>query len=121
MSYEFYKLMHLVGIVLLFSGLVSMLTLKVAGIPVEGSVKKFSFITHGLGLLLILVGGFGLLARLQLMADMPKWVYVKLLVWLFMGGAISLVKRKGHLGWSLYIVLLCVFAIAGYVALSKPF
>ena len=120
MSYEFYKIMHLTGLVLLFSGLVTLLTLKVTGVALEGSPKKFAFLTHGLGLLLLLVGGFGLLARLNMMHPFPNWVYVKLASWLFFGGIIALIKRK-NLGWSFYVLLLCVFVITGYVAITKPF
>lgn len=121
MSYEFYKLLHLVGIVLLFSGLVSLLTMKLAGIPIEGALKKFAYITHGVGLVLILVSGFGLLARLQLVAEIPKWVYIKLCVWLFMGGVATLIKRQGHLAWKLYTIIICVFIVAAYVGITKPF
>ena len=121
MSYEFYKLLHLLGIVLLFSGLVSMLTMKIAGVPVEGALKKFVYITHGVGLLLILVSGFGIMARLQMIADIPKWIYIKLSVWLFMGGVITLIKRQGHLAWKLYTIIMCVFIVAAYVGITKPF
>ena len=121
MSYEFYKILHLIGIVLLFSGLISLLTLKVTSVAVEGSAKKFAFITHGVGLFLLLLSGFGLLARLGLAQQMPHWVYVKLLIWLVFGGVIALIKRKPTLGWSMYIPLLTIFMIAAYVAVTKPF
>ncbi len=121
MSYEFYKMLHITGIVLLFSGLVTLLTMKVAGIPLEGTSKRFAFLAHGLGLVLILVAGFGLLARLGLVSSMPSWVYIKIAIWLYFGLAIALIKRKGQLGWKLYIPLILVFMIASYVATEKPF
>ena len=120
MSYEFYKLLHLTGIVLLFSGLVSMLTVKVAGQTLEGRTKKFSFMTHGLGLLLIIISGFGLLARLGMIQEIPNWVYVKLLIWLFFGGIVALIKRKAT-GWNFYVILICIFILAAYVGITKPF
>ncbi len=121
MSYEFYKIMHLLGLVLLFSGLVGLLTVKMTGGKVEGSTKSLVFASHGIGLVLLLVGGFGLMARLQLTQAMPNWIYVKLAVWLFMGGAIGLVKRKGHIGWPLFLSLILFFLIAAYFAVYKPF
>lgn len=121
MSYEFYKLLHVLGIVLLFSGLICLLTLKVAGAAVEGGAKKFAFLTHGIGLFLLLLSGFGLLARLGMAREMPNWVYVKLLIWLVFGGVIALIKRKPKIGWSLYIPLLVIYLIAAYVAINKPF
>jgi hypothetical protein len=121
MSYEIYKIIHLLGIVLLFSGLAGLLTVRMSGGQLAGSTKSLVFVTHGVGLLFLIVSGFGLLARLGLARDIPNWVFVKLAVWLFMGGAISLVKRKGQIGWPLYLSLLLVFLIAAYFAIFKPF
>ena len=121
MPYEFYKILHMTGIVLLFSGLICLLTLKVTGVTVDGSAKKFAFITHGVGLFLLLLSGFGLLARLGLAQQMPNWVYIKILIWLVFGGILVLIKRKPKLGWSMYIPLLTIFIIAAYVAVTKPF
>lgn len=121
MTTEFYKLMHLLGIVIMFSGLVGLLTLKMAGTPVEGKMKSFVHMSHGIGLLFILVGGFGMLAKLGLMQDLPLWVYGKLLIWLIFGGLIALVKRKASLGFPIFSLLVSLFLISGWLALYKPF
>ncbi|MGZ3691467.1 MAG: hypothetical protein ACXVAX_08185 [Pseudobdellovibrio sp.] len=121
MSYEFYKMLHITGIVLLFSGLTALLTMKATGVPLEGPSRKFAFLSHGLGLFLILLAGFGMMARLGMMGAMPNWIYVKIAIWLYFGAAIALVKRKGQLGWKLYIPLILVLMLAAYVALTKPF
>lgn len=121
MSYEFYKIMHLTGIVLLFSGLAGLLTLKMAGAELSRNVKSLVFISHGAGSLFILVGGFGLLARLGIISGLPIWVYGKLAIWLILGGSIALIKRKSNLGWPLFISLIIIFIAANYLALVKPF
>lgn len=121
MSLEFYTMLHVTGIVMVFSGLVALLTMKISGTPIEGNSKKFAFLTHGIGLLIVLVSGFGMMARLGLVSGFPNWIYAKLAIWLYFGGAIALVKRKGHLGWKLYLPLILVLMIAGYIALAKPF
>lgn len=121
MSYEFYKILHITGLILLFFGLSSALTLKMAGATFTGSVKKMAFITHGLGLLFLLVSGFGLLAKLGIMAEMPGWVWTKLGVWLAMGGAIALAKRKGQLGWPIMVLFVGLGIFAAWLAISKPF
>lgn len=121
MSYEFYKILHLTGIILLFSGLTGLLTVRVLGIEITGKAKSIVFISHGIGSLITLVGGFGLLARLGIIGGLPLWVYGKLLIWLILGGAIALVKRKGHIGWPLFISLILFFIVANYLALTKPF
>ncbi len=120
MSLEFYKLLHVTGIFLLVTGLVGVLILRWSGQTLFGKVKTFSFVTHGLGLVLILVSGFGLLARLGLFGSIPIWAYIKILVWGLMALAISLLKRKGHLGWPLYLGILFLFVVAAYNGIFKP-
>lgn len=120
-SYEIYKFLHLIGIILMFSGLIGLLTMRTHNITPAGASKSFAFITHGIGLLLILVSGFGLLARLQLAQNMPNWAYFKIAIWLYFGMSIALVKRKGHLGWVIYLPLIIGFIAAAYLALWKPF
>lgn len=121
MSYEFYKLLHITGLMLLFFGLSAALTLKMAGAAFTGSVKKMAFITHGVGLLLMLVGGFGLLARLGFMGNIPAWALTKLGIWILLGGAIALAKRKGQLGWPLMVLFVGLGTTAAWLAIIKPF
>jgi len=121
MSYEFYKIVHLTGIVLLFCGLVGLLTLKMAGAEVSGKTKKLIFSSHGVGAFLVLLGGFGLLARLNLAQNIPTWAYAKLLIWLLAGGAIALVKRKGQMGWPIFAILMILFITAECLAILKTF
>ena len=121
MSSEVYTWIHLIGIILVFSGIMGLLMVRMSEGKLEGQVKKLIYISHGTGLLLILVSGFGLLARLGLVHDIPKWVFGKLLIWLVLGGITVYVKRKGYLGWPIFVSLIAIFAIAAYLALFKPF
>lgn len=122
MPYEIYKILHLTGIFLLTSGLVGMLVLAWSGHQIAGKVKTFAFITHGVGLLLMLVSGFGLLARMGIMhgGGFPFWIYVKLAIWLIMGGIIALVKRKVAIGWPIYFLMMAIFITAAYFGVYKP-
>lgn len=122
MPYEIYKMLHLTGIFLLTSGLVGMLALVWSGHGLTGKVKIFAFITHGVGLLFLLVSGFGLLARMGFMHNqgLPGWIHVKLGIWLIMGAMISLLKRKGQIGWPLYFLLMAIFITAAYMGVYKP-
>lgn len=119
-AYEIYKIMHLTGIFLLVSGLVGLMALVWSGHGANGKVKTFAFITHGVGLLFILVSGFGLLARLGMAREMPTWVYVKLVIWAIFGGAIAILKRKGQIGWPLYFAMMAIFILAAYLGIYKP-
>lgn len=121
MPYEIYKVLHLIGIFLLISGLISAFAITSSGHALAGKIKTFSFATHGTGLALILVSGFGLLARLGLARDIPTWAYVKFALWGIFAIFISILKRKGQIGWPLYATMLGVFLFAAYVAVNKPF
>ena len=121
MSYEVYKIIHLTGIVLLFSGLVGLLALKMSGAALEGKTKKFIFLTHGIGAFFVLLGGFGLLARLELARSIPNWAYAKILIWLVLGGSVALIKRKGQFAFPIYVLLMILFIAAACLAIFKPF
>lgn len=121
MPYEVYKIIHLVSIVLVFSGLMGLLTVRMTGTVLAPNVKKLVFISHGVGILFVLISGFGLLARLGLAQNMPGWVFGKLTIWLILAAAVSLVKRKGQIGWPIFILLIALFTAAAYLAVVKPF
>lgn len=122
MSYEFYKILHLSGLILLFSGLICLLTLKIAGVAIEGSSKKFAYMTHGIGLFFILLSGFGLLARLNIIGGgLPNWIFVKLAIWLYFGISVVLIKKRGQMGWALFAPMFFVFILAAFTAIIKPF
>lgn len=121
MAYETYKLLHYAGLMLLFFGLSGALTLKMAGVAFTGPAKKLAFMSHGIGLFLMLLGGFGMLARLGIAANIPGWVYAKMVIWLVLGGSIALAKRKGQIGWPLMILFVGLGVTAAWLALTKPF
>lgn len=121
MSYQFYKVLHILGLMTMFFGFGGILIAAFAGIKLEGSAKKMAFITHGIGLTLLLISGFGMAARLGLVTGLPPWIHAKLTIWVLLGGAVALAKRKGHLGWPLAILLLGVGTTAAYIAINKPF
>ena len=117
MSFEFYKIAHILGLLLLFSGLAMALTMKMAGIPFQGSAKKMAFISHGVGLLIMLIAGFGMLAKMGLMGGLPGWVYAKLGVWLLLGGSVTLAKKKGQIGWPLLVLFIGLGTTAAWLAI----
>lgn len=117
-SYQTYKMLHYLGFMLLFFGFGGVLIPHIAGIKLEGKPRMVAFITHGLGMLFLLVAGFGMLARLQL-DGIPPWIHVKLAVWLILGVAIGLAKRMPS--WLLLVAILAIGLIAPYMAIFKPF
>lgn len=121
MSYQFYKVLHLLGLMLLFFGFGGLLIAAYARVELKKSARIMAFATHGLGLLLIVVSGFGMAARLGLVQGLPSWVQAKVGIWFLLAIGISLVKRKGSIGWPVAILLWGLGTTAAYIAINKPF
>jgi len=111
LSYGTYKIIHMVGLALLFFGLGSML----------GKARFLAFLSHGLGLLLLVVGGFGMAARLGLVHSLPGWIYAKLFIWLLFGLSISLMKRRPQWANKSVVLFVGLVALAAWLANTKPF
>lgn len=122
-----YKTIHAFsGLLLLFAmgGLVlRALEAKASGgdLATKTPARKLGVITHGVALLLLLVSGFGALAKLGIMASMPGWVWAKIVIWVLFGGVLALVHKKPNLLKPLWFVLPLLAGVAGWLALYKPF
>ncbi|HEX5632284.1 MAG TPA: hypothetical protein VFX50_03615, partial [Gemmatimonadales bacterium] len=76
---------------------------------------------HGASLFLVLLGGFGALARLNGGGGLPGWVIVKLVLWLALAAIVALPYRRPELARPLFWLLPVVGGVAVYMALYKPF
>lgn len=104
------KVLHLAGVFALFTSLGATL--------LGSSGKKGASILHGVSLVLILLVGFAMLKKPPMH---QYWWMVKLGLWLFIGLAPALAKRK-VLSSSVVLVLCLVAAvIAAWLGLTKPF
>jgi hypothetical protein len=79
-----YHVLHIAGLITLFLGFGCIL----------GGNYRTGMKWHGIGLLIMLVAGFGMLARLGLMTSLPAWVWIKMGVWLVIGFLPVLAKRQ---------------------------
>ena len=104
-----YKLLHLVGVFLLFISLGSLFT----------KYTKAAVIGHGIALVLLLVAGMGMTAKLGY--GFPGWVIAKMVIWCIFGAAIVLAKKKILQGPAAWAVMIALGTLAGYIALFKPF
>lgn len=121
MSLETYKLLHLIGIFLFFTASGALIYHASLGLGKEHPMRKTAFLSHGIGLFLILVGGFGMLARLGFMSSFPNWVIVKIIVWLALGGMLALFYRKPQLARAYWWLVIVLGVVAAYLGLWKPF
>ncbi|MEZ0392804.1 MAG: hypothetical protein ACAH59_11360 [Pseudobdellovibrionaceae bacterium] len=120
-SYQVYKIMHLFGIALLLLGLGLILGAFATNPAVAKKIRLLGFLSHGLGLLLALTGGFGMAARLGIVSGLPGWIYGKLAIWLLLGAGISLTKRKPQWAPALLASFAVLVGAATFLAIFKPF
>ena len=122
-SYELYKVVHLLGVIAIFAALGGAAAVVLVGGAASGTAARRALaLLHGAGMLLAVVAGFGLVARLDLMTGgMPLWVMGKLLVWLLAGIALALPRRYPSLARPLLLLGLPLLAAAGaWLAVYKP-
>jgi hypothetical protein len=120
-SYEVYKLVHLVGIFLVLLGLGGLIAKAAKGDGRDHPWHKTASMAHGIGLFLIFLSGFGLLARLTIPWPYPGWVFVKLVLWLLLGGLVALVSRAPKMAKVYFWVTLVLSGTAAFFAIFKPF
>ncbi|MEO6739028.1 MAG: hypothetical protein ABIP20_02185 [Chthoniobacteraceae bacterium] len=110
MTREFYLIIHLTGI--------SLLAIGVGGMMAGGEKRKTFAMLQGLGLLVMLVSGFGLLAKLGL--GYPHFAIVKTALWLVIGALpVIFRKLKTPLPAAILISLILVGTMA-YLGVMKP-
>lgn len=121
---DFYEVLHIIGIALVFSAIGGVaIHAANGGARNTASTRRLVSIVHGIGMLLILVGGFGMLARMgfQHGANFPGWLWVKLIVWLLLGGLAMVPYRKPEMARPFFVILPLLAGVAVYMALYKPF
>ncbi len=122
MSYTTYKILHLFAVLFVFLSLGG-LTLRAMdrGDKGKSPARRLAGMTHGIALLLVLVSGFGLLARLGVEHDwlFPPWVWGKLAIWLILGLSVAWIRKKD---WhrALWWLLPVLGGLAAALALLKP-
>ncbi len=104
------KTLHLAGAFALFTSFGATL--------LGGSGKKGASMLHGISLLLILLVGFAMLGK----PPMEKsWWMIKLGLWLFLGVAPVLAKRKVLPAPVVLVLSIAVAITAAWLGLAKPF
>lgn len=112
MTPEFYKVLHLIGLICLFTGIGGFLTYGSDNAP----RAKMAAILHGIGWLLLLVSGFGMLAKLSL--GFPVWIILKFAILLALGALPAFAKRGKGSPRNAIIVALALGFVAAYLGLT---
>lgn len=123
MSYQFYIVLHVTGFVLAFTALGGAAVANAAGLDRDANpARKAIAITHGVGLLIAFVAGFGLMARTGIMhGEMwPTWLLAKFGIWLIVGAAPVLLNRVKGIGVPALILLPLLATGSAWLAKMKP-
>ena len=77
---------------------------------------------NGLAVFFILLGGFGMLARIGVShGTLPLWIWLKLSIWALLLGALWLVFRGARIARALLVAVPLFAVLAAAIALYKPF
>ncbi|MEE9537806.1 MAG: hypothetical protein V3W10_00525 [candidate division NC10 bacterium] len=120
-SHLVYKNIHLIGVFMVLMALGGLLLHRINGGTQQHAWRKPVAITHGVGMFLILLGGFGMLARLGIFLSWPGWVIVKVIIWIVLGALIAVIFRKPTLAKPLWWITIVLGGLAAYLAGNKPF
>jgi len=118
MSLLTYNLLHVIGILMLFVGIGGAIIRSVSASESK-SLEKLVLMNHGIGLFLILIAGFGQLAKIGM--QFSTWVVVKIIIWLLMGSLIMFIKKKPELKTLWWYGALVMGGFAAYLGIFKPF
>ena len=120
--YEAYKVLHLLAVLLLFLCFGGLAMYVAGGGGRAGNPnRKLIAALHGTAAFLVLLGGFGLLARLGLVrGGFPIWVWIKLVVWAILALAVLLPYRRPALARPLFLLYPVLGGLAAWAAVYKP-
>jgi hypothetical protein len=122
--FQVYKVVHLLGVLSVLVALAALAAHAAQGgrkrdNPLYGALTGL----HGLGLLLALVAGFGMAARLGTQGGsfLPGWAWAKLVVWLVFAALAMLPYRRPAFARPVLFLLPVLGAMAAALAVYKPF
>lgn len=119
MSYQIYKVIHFLGLFMIVASVGGQILHAINGGGKVYPGKKWVGMQSGIGLLLLLLGGFGMLARLG--TGFELWVILKVVIWLVMGFIGSVALRKANLSKVIWVVMIALLVVATGLAVYKPF
>lgn len=114
MDYLVYKVIHLAGVICLFAGLGAAL----AHGEGRGHINRLVAILHGVGLVLLLVSGFGIQAKLGL--GFPVWLIVKIALWIVMGAMLTIGRRTALGPTRALLIAIVLGAVLAFLGVYKP-
>ena len=110
----YFKLAHLIGLMCLFMGVGGYIAMSSTA---DASKRKVFGILHGVGLLLLLLAGFGFLGVAKM--GTPAWAWIKGVLWLGFGAFPILAKRRILSEPALIFIALILGGLLAWLGLFK--
>jgi hypothetical protein len=110
MSHLHYHLLHLLGLIFVFVGFGALLSSERA---------RSAMMWHGIGLVISLVSGFGLLAKLGIFKTMPTWAWIKIGLWLVLGFLPVLARRRVMPAAAVVVIAVIIGVAMAYMGYTK--
>jgi hypothetical protein len=119
--YAIYRLLHLGGMFAMFMALGGIALHVVNGGTKQSNVgRKLTASLHGTALFIILLGGFGMLARLGIaQSGLPPWIYAKLGIWAVMAVMGTVMYRTPVIAKWMLVALPLLGMVAAWLAVGK--
>ena len=95
MPHAVYQFIHFIGIFAIYLAYGGLIFRAALGSDNVG-LRKFGGIVSGIGLLLMLVSGFGMMAKMNYSYGAP-FLIIKMVIWIMLGGMVALINRKPEL------------------------
>ena len=121
-SHQVYNVVHIVGIVALMAALGGAALLAMVDPErTNPGARRLVAMLHGIGAFVVLLGGFGMLARLGIAGEgFPPWLWVKLLIWGVLAMSLIVLRRRPNTARTVLIALPILGGLAAYMAIYKP-
>ncbi len=120
LTYSTYKLLHVAAIFLMLSGVGGVWALKAASDSQNyPKLRKLLMTIHGIAMFLILLGGFGTMARLGISMPWPTWIWIKLVIWIVLGGLPVLLSKGSGASKALFFLAPVFAAVAAWAAINQ--
>lgn len=121
MPYEFYRLLHVGGVIVVLMAVSGLAVGRLLSGGGEFKWRRELGILHGIGLLVVFVAGFGLLARIGVSWPWQHWVFIKMIIWLWIGAVPALARQLPDKARILWWSALAAALVAAFLAGYKPF
>lgn len=117
MSFQTYHFLHLIGVIATFLGIGALLA-RAALAPTNRTMRVWGAVVAGIGLLFLLVSGFGMQAKGGF--GWPLWMLAKIILWVLLGGLLALINRKPKWHAVFWIAVFAIGFAAAWLGYFKP-